>query len=324
MELLPRIEDQGDAQRLVRRAWGGWLLLGCAVVMLFVVISAGLKPKFLAPTTIAVIALAGLAYALYFRKQAWAALVLAALIVAAIIRVIYMIFDKGFADYSPLAAALPPILLSFALLSLVNGYRGALALGRELPARETQLEAEQPAKQRSFKKAFLVGLGFVAIWGLNTWYLNERDAERQLGARDPSAKTPDEASVQAMVTRESAEGGTEDQMDQEFLSKLEQLQLERIRTKTERVRQSQGLPFDPTAMTAEGVFVEAGGRRLAITRFKILDVTFGAEIVGIIGDEAIRVFCFTDEPADLIITRGPCNDKVQEAFGVSLDPRGNG
>lgn len=134
-------------------------------------------------------------------------------------------------------------------------------------------------------------------------------AGRMYGDWKDSRATPPAAAVRtitAVSTRQSSEGVTAAQMDQAFLDRLGQY-LE--------ARSNQD---GPHAYQHEGVYLEIGGRKLAVVRLRTQGVTPIAYIAAVQDGELVRVGCVSNVLANVPVTSGPCADKIKEAFGVGL------
>ena len=147
---------------------------------------------------------------------------------------------------------------------------------------------------------------------------NNRDATSQAVAN--SAGSP---AVLATVTRQDAEGVTEADFSPEFLQNLGDWVEQRTAANAKKHWDAAGVPEDQRSLSNESVFVEAGPHKLAVVRLRIGETTPNAIIAGVVGTEMVRVMCFNSDGADVQITSGPCDDKIREAFGASMNPLRN-
>ena len=132
---------------------------------------------------------------------------------------------------------------------------------------------------------------------------------RELPPLTPSqlAEAKASATVTALVTRQSSDGVTVENFDQQFLDNLGAWLAGRVNSK------------DPgQSHVPEGVYLEVGGKKLAVIRLRTHGVTPNVSITGIEGDQVVRVTCVSDMLFDVPVTTGQCADKINEAFGVSF------
>ena len=143
--------------------------------------------------------------------------------------------------------------------------------------------------------------------------------EEATEANMPSAPNSVSATgeIYTAATRQSAEGVTEGQMDSAFIERLGEWIAERNYSNAvaSQAKESGVIIERPTP---ESVVVEAGGRRFGIIRLRSQGFAPAVTIVGIDGQEMIRVTCVSRIVQDVAVSRGPCADKIKEAFGVSI------
>jgi hypothetical protein len=141
-----------------------------------------------------------------------------------------------------------------------------------------------------------------------------RDARRAaLVALDHAL--PSDAAT-AMVSRQSADGLTERTMMTEFVSAVGHWFAETVYAKALKRQEALGLPMWP--ITPESVLVKSGELTLGVVRLRIEGITPVALIFGIVGDEMIRVHCFSRD-GNVSITSGPCDETIKQVFGASID-----
>jgi hypothetical protein len=126
--------------------------------------------------------------------------------------------------------------------------------------------------------------------------------------------------VFVIASREDAEGLTQADMTPEALTRFEAVTLERFKKHMAAVLARRGKAFNADQMTAESVYAEIGHKKLAVTKLKVQGITLAVQFLGIVGPELVRVGCVTDQPSDVVVAAAPCNDKIRETFGVSLNP----
>lgn len=134
----------------------------------------------------------------------------------------------------------------------------------------------------------------------------------------PVPTPPAPLPVQAIVSRESAEGFTDRNIDLISMVKIEKQTLERFHTGLQSELDKQGKVFASDRVTASSVIAEVGGRRMVVTKMKADGQELAAQVFGIVGSEAIRIGCFSQTPGQDVVMSPECRAKVQEVFGVDL------
>jgi hypothetical protein len=171
--------------------------------------------------------------------------------------------------------------------------------------------------QRLLIAAILVFVAFPAA----SYFLTKSDEANSKADSSmlDAASSIDAANVQTMVSRESAESVTEADFDQAALSGIEARTLELFREKmVQEINRRTGKTLDASRLTADSVYAEISGRKLAVTTLRADGAIVGAQIAGIIDDEFLRVGCITNKPNDLEIVTGKCADAVKKTFGVTM------
>lgn len=125
-------------------------------------------------------------------------------------------------------------------------------------------------------------------------------------------------SVKAFATIQDAGGATEQQMDMNFLRNLESHTAERIKINTKKSLESKGLSVGELSIKSESVYVESGGKKLAVIRHKGPDKLISVMVFSIVGAELKRVTCLSVNSDSIPISYGICGDKIKEVFGVSI------
>jgi len=176
--------------------------------------------------------------------------------------------------------------------------------------------------------ATLVIAGLLIIGG---WYGNKRLSElsssrqtlyKQDLVLNESKSPQDRAKVIAAITRQDSEGGTSDKFDQVLLRNFESWIIETILKKGKN--RFEELGYDPNKfnpkVNANSVYLEVSGEKLAIIKIRFEDVMRSVSIIGIKGNELIRVTCFRYSNHDIPVFAGECGNKVNEAFGIPVQP----
>lgn len=172
------------------------------------------------------------------------------------------------------------------------------------------------------RTTILIAFALACIIGYGGYYGRTSDAAEPvapvatLPATTPAA---DASEIRVVSSRQDSEGVTQDQLSPTFLRNLEAYTVERIRTLAAQAAKDQGHASQGSVITSsEAVYVEAGGKKLAVLRLEGSDKSSQVMVAGIVGSELVRVLCLRATPERVPLTYGPCNDKIKEAFGVGL------
>jgi hypothetical protein len=128
----------------------------------------------------------------------------------------------------------------------------------------------------------------------------------------------DSSSVQTIVSREPSGGAADADLSQSVLKEIEQRTLVSFRKSMMQELVRRGKTLKPERITAESVYIEKGGRKLAVTKLRADGVTLGVQIAGLVNDEFVRLMCVTDQPKEIEIVTGACAEATNKTFGVSF------
>ena len=148
-------------------------------------------------------------------------------------------------------------------------------------------------------------------------------AEAQ-NARDASQVIPKPAftDTEVVVSRQPADGITEANFDQAFLANLQSWVVERTMANAQKYLDAANVPQSMRDFTGESTLIERYGHRLAVVRVRVGESTPNATVVGISGNELVKIGCINRSGADVTVTDGPCDSKIREVFSVPAG--GNG
>jgi hypothetical protein len=128
-----------------------------------------------------------------------------------------------------------------------------------------------------------------------------------------------DANIQTAISSQDTDGITRKDMTPEFLTNLVNYTRQQLEIKTQAYLEANGIRNKKVIVKAEGVYVEAGGQKLAVIRVSDqFDMSRTVIINGILGKEFKRVLCTRPTKVSIPISYGPCAEKIQEAFGVTL------
>ena len=123
--------------------------------------------------------------------------------------------------------------------------------------------------------------------------------------------------IQTAMSTQSSDGVKQDSMNNDFLKALEEHIKKRVKFHAEAYLKSIGSKTTTIEFQASSVYVYAGRYKLAVTR---LNTSNSAQVhlLGIRGDEAIRVTCVSQSSNPIPISYGKCADKIYEAYAVQI------
>lgn len=174
---------------------------------------------------------------------------------------------------------------------------------------------EQRSSRWGAKQWGILLLGVLVVPSVASWVgssAGEASAQRTALQNAPAFK--------AMAGSQSADGVTEEMMDQNFLANLEQHTVEQQIVNTRRALEASGMKMPVPRPASSSVFVMSGGHKITVVRTQAGSegaVVHSAHLMAIFGDEARRVVCISTE-GQISVTYGPCADKIEETFGFRL------
>ena len=150
-------------------------------------------------------------------------------------------------------------------------------------------------------------------------YLGRTAADKVNATEDKSAQhsTGSSQEIRTIVSSQDNEGITQEQMDIDFLKKLEAYTRERSKVKAKQYLASVGQANAPVEMTSEATYVQSGHVKLAVIRLRSTGAS-NILIAGIVGKEFKRLLCQRESAEAIPITYGVCGGKIVETFGVRI------
>lgn len=115
-------------------------------------------------------------------------------------------------------------------------------------------------------------------------------------------------------------GLTEIDMNREFLSNYSDFVKEGIINGLRQNLESKNkyLPGD-FDMPSESMYINSGGKKLAVVRFTFYGGASSVEILGINGNQLHRVSCNHQSPKNVPLVQGECADRISEVFGINFE-----
>lgn len=147
---------------------------------------------------------------------------------------------------------------------------------------------------------------------------------RSLGQMQNSTSVPSNRiekvgrDTQVYVSKQGADGVSNDQASLEFAQAVGDWSLGRMRANTDRILREMGSSVDTSQMRQETVLVPSNGLNLIFTRIFIGDSNFALQVAGIQGNEMTRVLCMSPQVDQRVMLAGKCSDGLQKQFGLQL------
>lgn len=192
------------------------------------------------------------------------------------------------------------------------------------------LIARIPANNRNkplqlfLNKAFILTIVISGIIIYGGWYITKKPADLKNTNQKVYNQniSSEKAQVIATITSQDAEGGTSNDLDQAMLKNLESWIVQTISQKAKYRYEELG--YDPNnfnpEVIANSVYINIENKKLAEVKVRLDNAIRSVTVIGIEGPELIRVNCTRKSNHDIALSTGPCNIKIEEAFGVSLNP----
>ena len=172
------------------------------------------------------------------------------------------------------------------------------------------------------RTTILTAFALAALIGFGGYYGRLKDAAEPItpvAALPATSPVADASEIRVVSSRQDSEGVTQDQLSPTFLRNLEAYTVQRITTLAAQAAKDQGHAGQGAVITSSGaIYVEAGGKKLAVLRLEGSDKSSQVMVAGIVGSELVRVLCQRATPERVPLSYGPCHDKIKEAFGVAL------
>lgn len=164
----------------------------------------------------------------------------------------------------------------------------------------------------------------IMLWGLY-YGLSHGRHEPSLVNRSnyDGGPSPESSRVIAAITSQPSGGATTGNFDQEALKNLETWFVQKVLEKGKSGFADLGYDpndFDPN-IVASSVYVSIEDKKLAMIKVSTAYAVRAVAIIGIEREELVRVTCFRQSSREIAVFSGECGSKIQEAFGVSINPR---
>jgi hypothetical protein len=208
--------------------------------------------------------------------------------------------------------------ISTQALSSLVAYAGLFAVGFLVVSIGKLVSRSKRPISDSLRSISIIAMSFLLLATFGQMYT--RDILSAVPDRAPSTTPPPaRAEVVTAIATQSSEGVTEADMDQPGLMRLQEWIVDMTVEKTALV--SGESTFDAAAykrsLNPESVYLTVAGMKLAVTKMRPPGARM-VSIMGIRGDELIRVICARDSAEDIVVLSGACGAEIARAFQITL------
>ncbi len=127
--------------------------------------------------------------------------------------------------------------------------------------------------------------------------------------------------TRVLVSRQSAEGVTNADLDVAAAETLGEYAVQRMRYHTQRYLDEIGSTENVEQITQKTVLMPNGSRSVVLTRIYTAGTNNAVQFLGIEGEELIRVLCQTSRGDQEVLLAGKCEEAVHKQLGLELGPK---
>jgi hypothetical protein len=172
-----------------------------------------------------------------------------------------------------------------------------------------------------WKRFAFAALAGMLIWNFGNSYLGRRNGSD--GGPAPQEPTQN-IEVKVAASSQSADGVSEEQLSPQLADAMAKHAEERLVAKLQAIARQAGITRPAPQIQSQAVIVQAQGRKLVVIRYQIDGTARAVEVFGISGKDAHRVMCTRETLEEILVTVGPCADKIKEVHGVTLGAKQGG
>lgn len=144
------------------------------------------------------------------------------------------------------------------------------------------------------------------------------ESEEPREPRDLFAEIGQETRVQ--VSRQSAEGVTNDQISVEVAERMGEWSVERTKFHTQRYLDEVNSADDASQIKGETVLIPQGGTNFVVTRLWLGEVNYGLIVMAVQGSELVRIACLSPDAAKTVFLHGKCDEALKDTLGFDVLP----
>ena len=169
-------------------------------------------------------------------------------------------------------------------------------------------------QQVDWKKFFGVVVVLLLLGNFANSYYERRDRQASTAVPIPGTTPP----LRVMSSSQSSDGVTAAQLTPQLAAKLEEYGTSRIAAKLAAMATQAGASHPTPKITAESTVIQTQGKTLIVIRYQINAAARAVEAIGISGQNLRRVMCTRDSLEEILLTIGPCAEKILEVHGVAI------
>ncbi|MGB9935194.1 hypothetical protein [Thermodesulfovibrio yellowstonii] len=131
----------------------------------------------------------------------------------------------------------------------------------------------------------------------------------------------EEENVVTAISVENSKGLKESDFNLTTLKKLEEFYTKRMKQKVDNFLIKHGYTAKDLNLriSSNSYYINVEGKKIAVIKIKIHDFGNSVFIIGIIGNDLIKVFCsWENYKEEISIFTGKCGKEIAKAFGISL------
>lgn len=127
--------------------------------------------------------------------------------------------------------------------------------------------------------------------------------------------------TQVLVSRQSSDGVTNEQIDMAAAEIIGDYTLARMKHHTQKILNKMGSSDDVNQITQATVLMQNRGQNLIVSRFYIQGVNYAIQIAEVSNGELTRVLCQSTVANEEVLLAGKCQDEVRTQFGYEIGAR---
>lgn len=166
-----------------------------------------------------------------------------------------------------------------------------------------------------WKRFALAAIAIIVIGNLANKYFDRRD---QLATEQPQSIQATNPELRILASSQSADGVEDTDFTPQLADEMAKYGVGRLTSKMEAIHNKAGGKFPPPQIWANATVVNANGKTLVIVRYEINAAAKAVEVLGVSGPNLDRVMCTRESMEEILITSGPCAQKLLEIHGVRL------
>ena len=169
--------------------------------------------------------------------------------------------------------------------------------------------------QVDWKKFILVAIMVLVAANLAGSFLGRAVNTAQAPSTPASVGSPE---LRVAAASQTSDGVTDADLSPQLAQALEKYGVGRISAKLEAMATQAGVQSSQPNIRSESTVINTEGKHLVIIRYEIDSRSKLVEIMGIAGPNTHRVMCARDNLEEILLTSGPCAEKIREVHGVKI------